>query len=41
MAQQPQPMSDAIIRVRDITVQFGATRVLDGFFAMFFAAIGM
>ena len=27
MATQP---SDAIIRVRDITVQFGATRVLDG-----------
>jgi len=23
-------ISDAIIRVRDITVQFGATRVLDG-----------
>ncbi len=30
MAQLPQPTSDAIIRVRDITVQFGATRVLDG-----------
>jgi phospholipid/cholesterol/gamma-HCH transport system ATP-binding protein len=40
MAQQPQTLqpqaiqsqalSDAIIRVRDITVQFGATRVLDG-----------
>jgi len=30
MAQPPQPLSDAIIRVRDITVQFGATRVLDG-----------
>ena len=27
MALQP---SDAIIRVRDITVQFGSTRVLDG-----------
>ena len=27
MAEQP---SDAIIRVRDITVQFGNTRVLDG-----------
>ena len=26
----PQPISDAIIRVRDITVQFGKTRVLDG-----------
>src|SRR5215471_9953138 len=25
-----RPISDAIIRVRDITVQFGATRVLDG-----------
>ena len=24
------PSSEAIIRVRDITVQFGATRVLDG-----------
>jgi phospholipid/cholesterol/gamma-HCH transport system ATP-binding protein len=30
MAQQPQAISDAIIRVRDITVQFGKTRVLDG-----------
>jgi len=30
MAQQPQAISDAIIRVRDITVQFGRTRVLDG-----------
>src|SRR5262249_32430571 len=30
MAQAPQPTSDAIIRVRDITVQFGTTRVLDG-----------
>ena len=29
-APQPQAASDAIIRVRDITVQFGATRVLDG-----------
>ena len=26
----PQPFADAIIRVRDITVQFGKTRVLDG-----------
>ena len=25
-----QPASDAIIRVRDITVQFGKTRILDG-----------
>ena len=25
-----QPISDAIIRVRDITVQFGKTRILDG-----------
>ena len=25
-----QPASDAIIRVRDITVQFGTTRILDG-----------
>jgi len=30
MALAPQPISDAIIRVRDITVQFGKTRVLDG-----------
>jgi phospholipid/cholesterol/gamma-HCH transport system ATP-binding protein len=30
MALQPQTISDAIIRVRDITVQFGNTRVLDG-----------
>jgi phospholipid/cholesterol/gamma-HCH transport system ATP-binding protein len=30
MALQPQAISDAIIRVRDITVQFGNTRVLDG-----------
>ena len=34
MAQAPsvlaQPSSDAIIRVRDITVQFGNARVLDG-----------
>ena len=29
MARQPKH-SDAIIRVRDITVQFGKTRVLDG-----------
>src|SRR3954454_19978062 len=29
MALQP-PANDAIIRVRDITVQFGSTRVLDG-----------
>src|ERR1041384_6212655 len=29
MALQPST-TDAIIRVRDITVQFGATRVLDG-----------
>src|SRR3954466_4016790 len=29
MALQP-PANDAIIRVRDITVQFGKTRVLDG-----------
>jgi len=27
---EPQPISDAIIRVRDITVEFGTTRVLDG-----------
>src|SRR3981189_2288955 len=30
MALAPQAISDAIIRVRDITVQFGTTRVLDG-----------
>jgi len=30
MAETPQPISDAIIRVRDITVEFGTTRVLDG-----------
>ena len=29
MALQPQATSDVIIRVRDITVQFGSTRVLD------------
>ena len=31
MAPQPQPqLQDNIIRVRDITVQFGKNRILDG-----------
>ena len=36
------PQSDAIIRVRDVTVQFGNTRILDGLnlFGLEFELVG-